>query len=326
MSISINERSSVIYSYGKTIKVTEDIEGAIDEDKSKGIRGWIWNRNKPYKPLEIELVVNNEVIAQTSADIFDINLAEQEIGNGKHAFILRAKSWPDYPFPVRLSIRVKETLHILATLEVQTLADLEGIAEFAPIGHVDGIIEGELRGWACDQANPSTPAMVDILVDGEIVETLDCSVYRKDMELGGYRDGYAGFSFPLPISLLDGKQHTISVCFSGTKHQLPNGSMLFGLTKETDLIKYLASLVITVQELKTELATVEQRLLERHEALLTIQRDNMERELQVLRSLLIEKNDQKNSIKSASENLSKTTKIHKEGNIKKAAISDRLSQ
>ncbi|MDV6344899.1 hypothetical protein [Nitrosomonas sp. Is37] len=325
--MSINMSSKVIYTYGDTIKVTEDIEGAIDEDKSKGIRGWIWDRNKPYKPLEIELVVNDEVIAQTCADIFDINLAEQEIGNGKHAFILRAKSWPDYPLPVQLSIRIRGTSHILATIEVQTLADLEGIAEIAPIGHVDEIIEGELRGWAYDQANPSTPALVDIIIDGEIVESLDCSSYRKDLELGGYRDGYAGFSFPLPISLLDGKQHTISVCHSGTKRQLPNGAMLFGLTKETELIKFISSLARTVKEfqteLTTELTTVEQRLLERHEALLAIQRDNMERELQVLRALLIERNDQNNSIASASENSSETTKRR---NVKKATESDRLSQ
>ncbi|SFM89714.1 hypothetical protein SAMN05421880_1482 [Nitrosomonas nitrosa] len=63
----------------------------------------------------------------------------------------------------------------------------------------------------------------------------------------------------------------------------------------------------TVKQCRLDLATTEQRLIVRHEALLTIQRENIERELQVLRKLLIDRVDQKESRSDARPSSSKLT-------------------
>lgn len=278
-----------------TIKVTELIEGAINTSWQSGLSGWIWDRSKPYQPLKVELLVNNEVIAQSVADKFDMALAEREIGNGKHAFSLRAKSWPELVLPVELSVRIADSFNLLWHTTIQNQADIEGLCDSYPIGHVDGVVSDELRGWAFDLANPIEPFSVDIHDNGNVIMTIDCSEYRKDLLSAGYTNGYCGFSFALPISLLDGQMHSLSVCYSGTQRSLPNGTLLYGLTKESALTKHLDNLVKTVNKCQSELATVEQRLLARHEALLVIQRENMERELQVLRKLLIANADKQDA-------------------------------
>ena len=283
----------------RTVKIREMIEGAVYPNRSSGLSGWVWDRSRPYHPLTVELLANNEVIAETVADKFDMELAEREIGNGKHAFNLSARLWPDLTFPVEISVRVAGTKHLLWKISVQNLADIEGIVESNPVGHVDGVVDGELRGWACDRFNFSKPISIDILDNNAVLETIVCTEFRKDLHFSGYGDGYCGFSFALPISLLDGMVHSITVCYSGTQRRLPNGALLFGLTKENELTKLISNLMKTVKQCRLDLATTEQRLIVRHEALLTIQRENIERELQVLRKLLIDRVDQKESTSGA---------------------------
>jgi len=281
-----------------TVRLTPDIEGVLYPDRANGLHGWVWDRSKPYAPLSVELLAADNVIAKAVADQFDMGLVEREIGNGKHAFTLLAKTWPDIPLPVVVQVRVAGSAYVLGNIHVASAADIAGLAESAPVGHVDGVIEGEIRGWACNCGNPSVPANVDVLADGELLATIPCSSYRADLRVAGYAGGHGGFSFPLPLLLLDGKTHAVSVCYSGTNRPLPNGTMLFGLTKESELTRHIAELVQAVKLLQTELSTVEQRLLARHEALLTIQRENMDRELQVLRKLLIAGAAQQNDVTS----------------------------
>lgn len=291
----------------RTIKKRNMIEGAVNPNRRSGLSGWVWDRSRPYQPLKVELLANNEVIAETVADKFDMELAEREIGNGKHAFNLSARLWPDLTFPIEISVRVTGTKHLLWKISAQNLADIEGIVESIPVGHVDGVVNGELRGWACDRFNFSNPISVDILDNDAVLATIVCTEFRKDLHSSGYGDGYCGFSFALPISLLDGMVHSITVCYSGTQRRLPNGTLLFGLTKESELTKLISNLMNTVKQCRLDLATTEQRLIVRHEALLTIQRENIERELQVLRKLLIDRVDQKESRSDARPSSSKLT-------------------
>ena len=182
-----------------------------------------------------------------------------------------------------MTIRILGTSLLLGKINIQSFDDIRGLVDSAPVGYVDGVMSGELRGWVFDRANPTKPFSVDILDNGTVLETIECKEYRDDIRSAGYADGRCGFSFTLPLLMLDGQTHILSACFSGTQRILPNGTLLYGITQESELTKWMANIAATVKQL----ATAEPRLLARHEALLTIQRENMERELQVLRKLLI---------------------------------------
>lgn len=275
----------------KSATPSDFIEGEIKPITSSGLRGWVWDKSKPYHPLTVELYANNELLADALADEFEMELVEKQIGNGKHAFTLQAKSWPDLPLPVRLEVRVANCTHVLADFQINNIRDIEGLATTAPAGHVDGVANGEINGWAIDRANPSSPIDVDLIVDGQIISSTTCSIYRSDLKAAGYSDGHCGFSIPMPLDLLDGEMHSITICFSDTQTSLPNSTMLYGLSKESNLTKSISNIFKTVERLKAEFSLAEKRLLDRHEALLSIQRENIERELQSIRKILIDKSD-----------------------------------
>lgn len=286
-----NEMSN---SKGVVTEVADFIEGAITSQDSLGLHGWVWHRGEPYRALTVQLYANDNLITQAVADRFDMDLVERHIGNGKHAFTLRAKSWPDFQLPVELEVRIKDTSFVLGKIQINNQNDIEGLAESAPTGHVDGVINGSFVGWAFNRSNLRVPISVDIIVDGDVIGTVACTDFRKDLKAAGYVDGNCGFSFPLPLFMLDGKTHSIAICYAGTQSRLPSGTMLFGLSKESNLTKCIDDLVMSLKLCQSELAMVEQRLLTRHEALLAIQRENIERELQVLRKLLIIQSEQSN--------------------------------
>ena len=302
---------------------TSDIEGMVEPIWENGIRGWVWDKTRPYQVLSVELTINDEVIADAVADVFDMELANREIGNGKHAFVLRVKQWPDLTLPVVLSVRVSGVSIELGNIKVNTHRDLIGLADTAPIGHIDGVVSGVLKGWAYDQSNPFDPVSVDILDNGEIIGSIECNQFRSDLLALKYANGNCGFSYEMPIALVDGNSHSLSVCFSGSKRALKNGNMLYGLTTENSLTKYIATLIGTNIGLQKEIADIEQRLVSRQEALMAIQRENIESELQVLRKFIIANEDQKsvipsmtltssNSAKEETEKLTRTKRSSKQ--------------
>jgi hypothetical protein len=57
-----------------------------------------------------------------------------------------------------------------------------------------------LEGWVIDQANPSAPVELEVLVDGEIAATVLANRYRVDLDRAGLAGGRCGFSVAMPAS------------------------------------------------------------------------------------------------------------------------------
>jgi len=92
-------------------------------------------------------------------------------------------------------------------------------------GSFDGVSCTGANGWAWDWYQPSTPVSVDIFVDGVKIATITANQYRGDLaNLGdpnySYGNGYHGFQYALPESLLNGSPHTINVRYAGTNQDL----------------------------------------------------------------------------------------------------------
>jgi len=88
----------------------------------------------------------------------------------------------------------------------------------ARTGFLDSVDTGCIRGWAYDDQNPNSPAIVDICINGDIVATIGCSEFRQDLLDAHIGDGCHGFSYGLPQ--LDGD---LTVRFAGGGPVLHNG-------------------------------------------------------------------------------------------------------
>ncbi|RRA99931.1 right-handed parallel beta-helix repeat-containing protein [Larkinella rosea] len=71
--------------------VTGSFEGYLDKLDCGGIRGWVWDRNKPNTPLTVEFYLepspgNITVLGSTVANIYRVDLKDAGKGNGAHAY------------------------------------------------------------------------------------------------------------------------------------------------------------------------------------------------------------------------------------------------
>ncbi|GAB3908940.1 hypothetical protein GCM10028803_45610 [Larkinella knui] len=75
----------------ETTTVTGSFEGYLDKLDCGGIRGWVWDRNKPNTPLTVEFYLepspgNVTVLGSTVANIFRQDLKDAGKGNGAHTY------------------------------------------------------------------------------------------------------------------------------------------------------------------------------------------------------------------------------------------------
>ncbi|RCR71157.1 putative Ig domain-containing protein [Larkinella punicea] len=61
-------------------------EGYLDVVSCTGIRGWIWDRNRPNMPITVEFMDGTTVIGRTDANIFRQDLLNAGKGNGIHGY------------------------------------------------------------------------------------------------------------------------------------------------------------------------------------------------------------------------------------------------
>src|SRR6266508_3986701 len=80
-----------------------------------------------------------------------------------------------------------------------------------PAGSLDQIdTKGQVAGWSADDDRPSTPVQVVLAVDGVDLATVAANAPRPDVTAAFPKFvGNHGFVFTLPVTIQDGKPHTI---------------------------------------------------------------------------------------------------------------------
>ena len=80
-------------------------------------------------------------------------------------------------------------------------------------GHIDGIDEKIISGWAVDRTQSGRPATLLLLIDEQIAGSFTCSEPRPDLNASSIPGDRLGFRFELPAAALDGCAHTLRIRF-----------------------------------------------------------------------------------------------------------------
>lgn len=87
----------------------------------------------------------------------------------------------------------------LASLNRRKLGNGGAVREPEFAGHCDGLVDGELQGWAWRPGEPSLRVEVEQWVDGELRARTFADVARDDLAAAGIGDGAHGWRMPLAL-------------------------------------------------------------------------------------------------------------------------------
>ena len=79
------------------------------------------------------------------------------------------------------------------------------------LGHLDIATPDQLAGWALDPDHPDAPALLDLLVDGQVVATTLANRHRADLAEVTGTDGHCGFLFIPPPGLATTRRQIVAI-------------------------------------------------------------------------------------------------------------------
>jgi hypothetical protein len=88
-------------------------------------------------------------------------------------------------------------------------------------GVVNAVREGRLSGWAADRQDPTRQLSLDVYIDACMVRKCVADRFSEEAQRA-FGDGHHGFEVELPVRLLDGGTHYLTVATSGVKATLPD--------------------------------------------------------------------------------------------------------
>ena len=78
-------------------------------------------------------------------------------------------------------------------------------------GHLDGIVNACVEGWAFNEETPNNQVSVNLYIDDQLVSSGFSTLYRRDLEEAGIGNGTHAFSIPIPPTYCDAREHTVDV-------------------------------------------------------------------------------------------------------------------
>lgn len=106
------------------------------------------------------------------------------------------------------------------------------------MGYLDSIIDQAALGWAESPNGLDDPAVLDIFIDNEFAGETVADLFREDLQRQNIREGYAAFSFAIPLNFFDGQEHSIRIAVRANGEVLRNCPLNFrGSTREMPFVR-----------------------------------------------------------------------------------------
>lgn len=277
------------------------IQGGLIGIEKDGIVGWASNAAAPEAPVQVVLYCGTQRIGEAVANQFDDQRVRTLVGPGIAGFITRLTVAPEAAYPLHLTVHDAAGTRLGKPLLVRAAAELEGLIGQEPMlsfeGNIDGVYAGALKGWARDADAPDRPVELELVDSGTPVARAIANLLREDLRNAGLHHGLYGFSFDLPVSLLDGLAHSLAVRVAGTKVVLRGSPIAFGplatsalLAQMSALQSEVAALRLLVDGLVNADGVVQRRIMrtlsERVAAQAEIGREQTERDIAALRAMV----------------------------------------
>ena len=190
--------------------------GRIDECAGGIVAGWAFDRDPAGNPVEVEVLVNDEVVAAARADLFREDLRTAGLGDGRHAFQIGVPLTVGRSAPVVVRVRIRGTG-----------MELEGSPKHLDLwspnspqryrAHLDEAEGTRVIGWAVDTHDPARSVDVALYAGDELAGTARCTVERPDVAdaLGPPATAVCGFVIDVAERFCDGAEREYQLRMAG---------------------------------------------------------------------------------------------------------------
>jgi O-antigen biosynthesis protein len=102
-------------------------------------------------------------------------------------------------------------------------------------GHFEGARGGWIEGWVLNLADPNDPSIVEVFADGQLIAEIAASLFRQDLADASIGVARHGFRVPVPVEILDGREHVLTAQVRGSDFVLTGSPCSFQLPS-TDFV------------------------------------------------------------------------------------------
>jgi len=184
------------------------------------VSGWIADETNPDQYMDIDIVIDNELVTNVTANLFRQDLLDANIGNGNYAFnVLIPKKFKD---GIEHKVEVREAITgVLIPGNPKTFISKKLQAS------IDACDEKGIVGWAVDMSKPHVPVKLEVLIDGALVAKTVANIFRKDLLDAKLGNGNCAFHVRMPDKFWDGIEHSVTIHETVTKMALPSSPKKF---------------------------------------------------------------------------------------------------
>ena len=134
-----------------------------------------------------------------------------------------------FSLPLLSALPINEPAQVMPWIAGRPMPGLATKVTANDVGHagfVDDVAPGMISGWALNLRRPGERVSLDLLVDGEVVDTVVADQPRPDLAAHGMGDGFSAFRLPLKPDTAFSEPRQVSVVVSGTRLELCNSPLL----------------------------------------------------------------------------------------------------
>ncbi len=180
------------------------------------LRGWAIDNAESDRAVKLKVVIDDQPIAVVETKEVDPNITDK--------FLAAAPKKFEVQLPLDLLDDLEHSISLVPlskTKESLTPISSRMVIPRRGFGVVDGWVNNCLRGWVLPDNHGSSPAMLDVYIDGIFYREVKANILRQDLIKHGISaKGENGFEIALPIPPEQKTEYQVEIFFQGTKQNL----------------------------------------------------------------------------------------------------------
>jgi GT2 family glycosyltransferase/glycosyltransferase involved in cell wall biosynthesis len=177
--------------------------------------GWAIDNANPDHSIKLKVIADGQPIAVVETQEVCSQITDEcLISNPKKFQVQLSLDLLDGQEHLFELVPISKTQKNLQSISTRIVVPRRGF------GVIDGWSNNRLRGWVLPDDHVSSPAILDVYIDGIFYKEIKANLLRRDLIKHGIGKGENGFEIALPLPPEQKTSYEVEIFFHGTKQHL----------------------------------------------------------------------------------------------------------